>query len=107
MFWKVVLYKVLKWGSLIAKVSRICFSNFVVNLSQSIVISTIVIISDFLNACSHFAVYVGLNMRNWFTKVWNNATEVEDYELAQEHGLSIITVHFKDHSYAGFLITRL
>lgn len=36
-------------------------------------------------------------------KVWNNATNVEDCELAQEHGLSIITVHFKDHLPAGFL----
>jgi len=48
----------------------------------------------------HFAVYVGLNMHNWFMKIWNNAAEVEDCELAQEHGLNIFTVHFKDHSSA-------
>jgi hypothetical protein len=39
---------------------------------------------------------MGLNMHNLLTKVWINATEVEDYDLAQEHGLSIVTVSFKD-----------
>jgi hypothetical protein len=99
-FWKIVLFQFLKLRSVIAEIYRISFSHFLINLSSSPVVITTTIIST----QSHFAVYMWLNIHNLFTIIEINATEVEDYELAQEHGFSIVTMNFKDRSSAGFMI---